>query len=80
MRRIRFKHKRNRGVWGLAFPDEFRIELDPALEPRTEIDIALHEGLHCLFPYLPEDQVNEAGKVLADLLWRLGYRLKDEEV
>lgn len=74
MRRIRFKHKRNRGVWGLAFPDEFRIELDPDLEDKTLLDISLHEGLHVLLPYLPEDQVNEAGKTLADLLWRLGFR------
>lgn len=59
--------------------DEFRIELDPDLEDKTEMDIALHEGMHVLFPYLPEDVVNDAGKMLADLLWRLGYRRKDED-
>lgn len=79
MRRIHFKHKRNRGVWGLAFPEEFRIEIDPELEPKTKMDIGLHEGLHVLFPYLPEDVVDNAGKTLADLLWRLGFRLKDED-
>lgn len=79
MRRIRYSHKRNRGCWGLAFPDEFRIELDPDLDERTEIDIALHEALHVLFPYLPETDVNEAGKTMADLLWRLKYRRKDED-
>lgn len=74
MRRIRFKRKRNRGAWGLAYVNEYRIEIDPDLEPRTEMDIAIHEGLHVLFPYLPEDAVDEAGKTLADLLWRLGFR------
>lgn len=58
----------------MAWPLEYRIEIDPDLEPRTQMDIALHEGLHVLFPYLPEDAVDEAGKTLADLLWRLGYR------
>jgi hypothetical protein len=79
MRRIRFTHKRNRGVWGLAFVDERRIEIDPHLEDRTHMDIALHEALHVLFPDLPEDTVNNAGTTLADLLWRLGYRRNEEE-
>ena len=79
MRRIRFTHKRNRGCWGKACCDEWRIEIDPELEDRTHMDIALHEGLHILFPYLPEDVVNNAGITLADLLWRLGYRREQEE-
>jgi hypothetical protein len=74
MRRIRFKHKRNRKCWGRAYLDEFRIELDPELDDKTEMDIALHEGLHLLFPYTDEHHINEAGKTLADLLWRLGFR------
>lgn len=77
MRRIRFAHKRNRGCWGKAYLNTYRIEIDPDLDEKTEMDIALHEGLHLLFPYMSEDDVNEAGKALADLLWRIGYR-KDE--
>lgn len=79
MRRIRFAHKRNRGCWGKAYVHEFRIELDPGMESKTEMDIAIHEGLHCLFPYLPEHDIDTAGKTLADLLWRLGYRRRDDE-
>lgn len=78
MRRIRYAHKRNRGCWGMAYVNEYRIEIDPELDDRTEIEIAIHEGLHVLFPYLPEDDVDEAGKALADLLWRLGYRRNDD--
>ena len=77
MRRIRYAHKRNRGCWGKAYPDEWRIELDPDMDERTALGIALHEGLHVLFPYLPEETVNDGGETLADLLWRLGYR-RDE--
>lgn len=79
MRRIRYAHKRNRGCWGMAYPNEYRIELDPDLDERTEIDIGIHEGLHVLFPYLPESDVDNAGKALADLLWRLGYRRKEDD-
>ena len=78
MRRIHYRLKRNRGCWGKAYPNEYKIEIDPGLEPKTEMDIAIHEGLHVLFPYLPEDAIDNAGKTLADLLWRLGYR-KDSE-
>ena len=79
MRRIRFAHKRNPGVWGLAFPDERRIEIDPALDDKTLLDISIHEGLHVLMPFLTEESVDDAGKTLADLLWRLGYRRKDDD-
>ena len=79
MRRIRFTHKRNKGAWGLAHVDQWRIEIDPDLEDRTHMDIAIHEGLHCLFPDLSEEAVNQAGITLADLLWRLGYRRFEEE-
>ena len=79
MRRIRYTHKRNRNCWGKAYLDDWRVELDPELEDKTEMDIALHEGLHLLFPYVPEETINDAGKTLADLLWRLGYRRRDED-
>lgn len=40
MRRIRSCYKRNRRMWGLAFPHESRIEIDPALDDKTLRDIA----------------------------------------
>ncbi len=79
MRRIRFTHKRNKGCWGLAYPHKWRIEIDPDLEDKTHMDIALHEALHVLFPDLSEESVNNAGIILADLLWRLGYRREQED-
>jgi hypothetical protein len=79
MRRIHYRFKRNRGCWGRAFPDRNLIEVDPDLEDKTLLDISLHEGLHVLFPIIDEDEINTAGKTLADLLWRMGFRLKDED-
>jgi hypothetical protein len=79
MRRIRFTHKRNRGVWGLAFPEDMRIEIDPALDDFTHLDIVCHEALHCLYPKDGEAKINSNGTMLASLLWRLGYRRENED-
>jgi hypothetical protein len=74
MRKIRYRFKKNPGVWGLAFPDQWRIELDPDMHEKTLMDIAIHEATHVVCPYLTEDTVNAVGIHVADLLWRLGYR------
>lgn len=66
-------------MWGLAYPHQNRIEVDPDLDDRTMLDISLHEALHVLFPDLCEESVNNAGISLSDLLWRLGYRRTEEE-
>lgn len=74
MRKIRYCHKRNRGVWGLAYPQEWRIELDPEMDDKTMLDIAIHEVAHVVLPDLSEAQVDRLGRHAADILWRLGYR------
>jgi len=78
MRRIHYRFRRNRGCWGKAHVDQRRIEIDPALDDKTLLDIAIHEGLHVIFPIIDEDEINDAGTTLADLLWRLGYRREHE--
>lgn len=78
-RRIRFRHRRNKGCWGKAYYESWTIDLDPRLGGKTHLSISIHEGLHCLFPDLAEEAVNDAGDVLADLLWRLGYRREHED-
>jgi hypothetical protein len=78
MRKVRFRFKRNPGVFGLAFQDEWRIELDPDLDDKTLIDIAIHETTHVVAPDLSEECVDRIGRQCADVLWRLGFR-KDEE-
>lgn len=77
MRPIRFTYKRNRGCWGKAFPQQRRIEIDPSLDDKTRLDIGIHEALHVIFPIIDEEEINNAGKTLADLLWRMGYRHHD---
>jgi len=79
MRRIQYCYKRNRGMWGLAFPHEWRIEIDPALDDKTLLDIAIHEAAHVVIPDLEEAQVDRLGRQAADLLWRMGFRRTGEE-
>jgi len=54
------------------------IEIDPRQCPKDYLDTLLHEALHELFPYKPEKFIQKAGKSLANLLWRLKYRKKNE--
>jgi hypothetical protein len=77
MRKIRYRFKANPGVWGLAFPDQWRIELDPALDDKTLLDIASHEVTHVVIPDLDEAAVDRLGKQIADVLWRMGFRRED---
>jgi hypothetical protein len=79
MRKIRYCYKRNRGMWGLAFPHEWRVELDPELDDQTLLDIAIHEAAHVVLPDLDEGQVDRLGRHAADLLWRMGFRRAGEE-
>jgi hypothetical protein len=78
MRKVSFRFKRNPNVWGLAFPEEWRIELDDRLHDKTLIDIATHEVAHVVIPDLDESAVDRLGKHVADVLWRLGFRREDD--
>ena len=77
MRKIRIKRKRNPGCWGMAYPEKWLIELDPELDEKTLMDIAIHEATHVVLPVLDETAVDTLGKQVADVLWRLGFRIDD---
>lgn len=74
MRRVRYRFRRNPGCWGMAFPNEWRIELDPELDDKTLLDIAIHETTHVVAQDLSEEAVDRIGRHCADVLWRLGFR------
>lgn len=79
MRKIRISFRRNHGCWGMAYPEQWRIELDDRLHDKTLIDIATHEVAHVVIPDLDESAVDRLGKHVADVLWRLGFRKDDGE-
>jgi|SanBayMetagenome_1026888.scaffolds.fasta_scaffold46138_2 hypothetical protein len=78
MRRISIKRKRNKNAWGMAYPDRYRVEIDPDLEGKNLIEIGIHEVTHVVFPHLDEASVDLLGKQCADVLWRLGLRTKED--
>jgi len=61
----------------MAYPEEWRIELDPELDDKTLIDIATHETVHVVAPDLSEEAADRIGRHVADVLWRLGFRLEE---
>jgi hypothetical protein len=80
MPRIRIKWMKNPKVaWGWSSPNLNTIYLDKNMDEKTLMQVALHEGLHQIFPYLDENAVHGAEKTLADVLWRIGYRLKEDD-
>ena len=78
MRRISIRRKRNKNAWGMAYPDSYRIDLDPDLEGKNLIEIAIHEVSHVVFPHLDESSVELLGKQCADVLWRLKFRASED--
>lgn len=70
---IRIDLKRLNTVWGYAYTDERRIELDARMKPEKMLEIAIHEVAHVELPHLSEEAVSHLGKSVADVLLRLGY-------
>jgi len=78
IRRISIRRRRNKGAWGMAYPDLHKIDLDPVLEGKNLIEISVHEVAHVVFPHLDEATVDLLGKQCADVLWRLKFRVSEE--
>jgi len=64
-------------VPGKALPE---IYISAAMKGHlSHLDTAIHEALHVEYPMLSEKLVERGGKEIARFLWRLGYRLKEDE-
>lgn len=59
---------------GLAHFGEDRIEVDPRQPYKELLDTTIHEGIHLLFPELPERKVISVSRRLKRLLWKSGWR------
>ncbi len=62
---------------GQAFKSDRLIELDPRLRGFEVLDTAIHEIIHCQCPDMSEEAVNANATEMADLLWKMGFRLCD---
>lgn len=72
--RVRERKLGRENALGLAWQGTGLIELDPRLSPKKRLEVLLHEGLHHIFQDKSETEINEAGELLAGLLWRQDYR------
>ena len=61
-------------AWGQAFIGENKLEIDPRLGAKRQLEVLCHEQVHLLFPGLSESEVDKAGKALAKMLWAQDYR------
>ena len=74
LRPIRIAWVRSNLAWGMAYPEEWRIELDDRSCDKTLAGIAVHEVAYVVLPMLDEAAVEALGNHAADVLWRLGFR------
>lgn len=59
---------------GLAYFDENRIVVDPHQTAFSEMDTYIHEFLHLADKRMKEEKVKRVATILAQNLWRNGYR------
>ena len=78
--KIRVKERKlgRHKAMGLAHPDGL-IEIDPRTPPKEYLDTLIHELLHQARPssYWDEEAVWETAAILAEHLWKAGFRKVD---
>jgi hypothetical protein len=52
------------------------VTLDPRQSENELLDSAIHEFLHVACPYMAETKVHRTATIIADALWKMGYRRK----
>lgn len=67
---------RNSTNFGEANKPTGEVVIDPR-QPESELlDTAVHEALHVACPFMGEDKVAKTATIIAETLWRMGYRRK----
>jgi len=85
MPRIVIRYMKSDRAWGYAevkdlVPDHVpTIWLDHRMSDRELLRKAIHEWFHIKFPWLSESVVKRLEHSLADVLWRIGFRLKEDD-
>lgn len=73
---IKIEHKdlTSDGVWGWAYQDENRIELEKNQTSKEYLNTLIHEMLHCMLPDLKEPHIEKMADMLANEVWRRKFR------
>jgi hypothetical protein len=67
---------RNSTNFGEADKPTGEVVIDPRQSPSELLDTAVHEALHVACPFMSEAKVAKTATIIADTLWRMGYRRK----
>lgn len=78
LKKIKIEFQEMRTTWGIAYPDEHRIVLDPRMDDVTMIEVASHEVAHVVLPMLDEEAVELLGRQIAATLSKLGFRRAED--
>lgn len=60
--------------FGQADKETGDVTLDPRQPESEMLDSAVHEFLHVACPYMAEKKVAITATIIADALWKMGYR------
>lgn len=77
-RKIKIVWKKSEAAWGWAYIDDHLVELDPRMDEKTLLEVAAHEVGHIVLPEISEERIDLLGKQVADVLWRLKFRLQED--
>jgi len=61
------------GLWGLCEHDKRLLHVDRHLSDEAKFHALCHEFLHARFPYLVEEEIENAGTELAEMLLAQGW-------
>lgn len=65
---------RNSTNFGEANKPTGEVVIDPRQPASELLDTAIHEALHVACPYMGEAKVSKTATLIAETLWRMGYR------
>jgi hypothetical protein len=66
-----------RGVWGMAYHDDYIIEIDERAKGKKKLELLIHEASHLLLPEKEEEDIVKISVAITKLLWSEGYRCID---
>ena len=75
---IYFRAPKNRNHLGTCCAENKEIEIRPNQIGKDMLSCIIHESLHACYPDLVDVAIDDTAESIAILLWKLGYRVKDE--
>ena len=73
------KPTKNSILLGLCDNEDKTLYINPKQSDRQMLITGIHEAHHYIFPEHSERKVDRDSLLIADVLWKLGYRSKQKE-